>query len=221
MTALEHIFNNKTPDFNKLQAYGFILKDNGYIYKCDILGGQFKLQTFITGTGNLSTQLIDTATDEEYILHLTGAEGKFVGKIRNEYTEILQNIAEKCFNPQIFKQPYTNEIITYIKNKYNDSPEFLWNKFPEDAIVRRQDNKKWYAVFLTVEKNKLGLTETEKTEILDIRANSEEISEIIDNRKYFRGYHMNKKHWLTICLDGSVSLPEIFSFIDKSYLLAK
>ena len=31
------------------------------------------------------------------------------------------------------------------------------------------------------------------------------------------GYHMNKKHWNTVLLDGSVPDKEIFSWIDHSY----
>jgi len=31
------------------------------------------------------------------------------------------------------------------------------------------------------------------------------------------GYHMNKKHWNTIYIDGSVPDKEIFSWIDHSY----
>jgi predicted DNA-binding protein (MmcQ/YjbR family) len=33
------------------------------------------------------------------------------------------------------------------------------------------------------------------------------------------GYHMNKKHWNTIFLDGSVPDKEIFKWIDHSYSL--
>ncbi len=33
------------------------------------------------------------------------------------------------------------------------------------------------------------------------------------------GYHMNKKHWNTVCLDGSVSSSELKSMIDHSYSL--
>jgi len=31
------------------------------------------------------------------------------------------------------------------------------------------------------------------------------------------GYHMNKKHWNTVLLDGSITDKEIFSWIDHSY----
>ena len=33
------------------------------------------------------------------------------------------------------------------------------------------------------------------------------------------GYHMNKKHWNTILVDGSVSRSEILRWIDHSYAL--
>jgi predicted DNA-binding protein (MmcQ/YjbR family) len=36
------------------------------------------------------------------------------------------------------------------------------------------------------------------------------------------GYHMNKKHWNTVTLDGSIPSKEIFAMIDHSYdLVAK
>ena len=33
------------------------------------------------------------------------------------------------------------------------------------------------------------------------------------------GYHMNKKHWNTILVDGSLSRKQIFQMIDDSYRL--
>jgi len=35
------------------------------------------------------------------------------------------------------------------------------------------------------------------------------------------GYHMNKKHWNTIILDGSVPDKEVLTWIDRSYNLVK
>jgi predicted DNA-binding protein (MmcQ/YjbR family) len=35
------------------------------------------------------------------------------------------------------------------------------------------------------------------------------------------GYHMNKKHWNTVLLDGSIPDAELFSWIDHSYNLVK
>jgi predicted DNA-binding protein (MmcQ/YjbR family) len=35
------------------------------------------------------------------------------------------------------------------------------------------------------------------------------------------GYHMNKKHWNTVILDGSVPDKEVLAWIDHSYNLVK
>ena len=72
-------------------------------------------------------------------------------------------------------------------------------------------------VLLTVSKNKLGIDSTDIVEILDLKILPEEIESVVDNEKYFLGYHMNKKHWFTIILDGSEKIEKIFEYIDKSY----
>jgi predicted DNA-binding protein (MmcQ/YjbR family) len=36
-----------------------------------------------------------------------------------------------------------------------------------------------------------------------------------------QGYHMNKKHWNTVLIDGSVPDEEIFKWIDHSYNIVK
>jgi predicted DNA-binding protein (MmcQ/YjbR family) len=33
------------------------------------------------------------------------------------------------------------------------------------------------------------------------------------------GYHMNKKHWITVLFDGSISRRDVQSWIDDSYAL--
>jgi predicted DNA-binding protein (MmcQ/YjbR family) len=31
------------------------------------------------------------------------------------------------------------------------------------------------------------------------------------------GYHMNKRHWNTVTVDGSIPEPEVYEMIDHSY----
>jgi len=58
-------------------------------------------------------------------------------------------------------------------------------------------------------------------EVINLHNSEEEIKKLIDCKKYFPAYHMNKKHWCTICLDGTVELKEIYKLIDISYELAE
>ena len=217
----DNIFKNKIPVFEKLANFGFVLYEDIYVYSCKIVDGQFIFNVRVDPSGKIQTKVIDSTTKDEYILHLIeGTTGNFIGKVRTQCFNVLQKVADNCFETKVFHSAYANEVIRYVKEKYQHDPEYLWSKFPENAIIRRSDNKKWYAVLLIVERHKIGLTGNKKTEIIDLRVKPEELKEIIDGKKYFSGFHMNKKHWMTLCLDGSVDLQEIFNRIDDSYLLA-
>lgn len=62
-----------------------------------------------------------------------------------------------------------NEIFKYVKKKYKTKPEYLWRRFPNYAIFRHSDNRKWFALIMDVEKEKLGLAEKTKVYILNIK----------------------------------------------------
>ncbi|TQS86646.1 hypothetical protein ELQ32_17435 [Limnobaculum zhutongyuii] len=53
-----------------------------------------------------------------------------------------------------------------------------------------------------------------------LRMDPNDIIMLTDGKKYFPGFHMNKKYWITIRLDGSVPVEEIFMRIDNSFELA-
>lgn len=215
------MFEYKSPNFNKLTGYGFTQSGEKYSYSTEVLSGQFELTVEISASGEVKTTLVDLSTGEPYTLHLVAsAEGSFVGEVRAEYEKVLKDIEDRCFENDVFKGDYAHRIIEYVKKKYGDELEFLWKTFPSNAIWRRKDNNKWYGILLTLSKRKLGLDSNEVVVAIDLRIDPDTLSSIVDNESYFRGYHMNKKSWFTMCLDGSVPLEEIFSWIDKSYALA-
>ncbi|MDE6583203.1 MAG: MmcQ/YjbR family DNA-binding protein, partial [Clostridia bacterium] len=129
--------------------------------------------------------------------------------------------SEKCFEKNIFKSRQAKEIIEYVRNQYGDELEFLWEKFPTAAIWRRKDNKKWYATLLVISKRKLGVDSDEVIDIIDLRIETEKLEKVVDKKSFFEGYHMNKKHWVTICLDDSVPTKEIIDYLNQSYKLAE
>jgi len=93
------------------------------------------------------------------------------------------------------------QIFDYASNQYATQPEYLWEKYPEYAILRHGNAKgKWYALIGKISKTKLGLKEEGETDFIN---------------------HMNKTHWLTIVLDHGVETKEIFKLLDWSYDLTK
>ena len=222
MSEIDALFKNRSFDFFKLEAFGFVKDETGYHYVSVLGNTGFEVCVVVTKDGKLSADVFDCETGEPYVLvKVPQAEGVFVGKVRTALAEVLKKIAQECCYFEVFKTAQAKEVLAYIKRKYDDEPEFLWQKFSENAIVRRQDNNKWYAVFLQIRKNKLGLSGDDEVEILDLRAESGEIESLVDDEHFFRGYHMNKKHWLTIIFDGFVPVEEICCRVDKSYELAK
>jgi len=216
------VFKDKKVDFEKLQLFGFSKKNSIYFYQTKIVEGQFQLKIEVDKNGQLETQVIDMATHDEYVLHLTnGASGEFVGKVSEAYQDVLNEIKDECYENDSFKSQQAQDIIQSIKGNYSDELEFLWKNLPRNAIWRRTDTNKWYGLLSVIPKSKLGLKSDEVVTVLDLRSDPDKISKLVDNIKYFPGYHMSKKSWFTIILDGSVANSEVVERLQDSYLLAK
>ena len=217
MRNLKHMLRNKTVNGNKLVKYGFTKQRNTYVYKTKIYNDQFEVIVTFSNDNNTS-MLVDLATEEEYILvDIEDLAGEFVGKVREEYNNKLQDIINKCTDSNVFKGNQTKDVIKYIKEKYNDDLEFLWVKYDNNAIWRNKINNKWYALLLTVTEDKLKIDSNKEIEIIDLMYQKDKIKEIVDNKRIYPGYHMNKKSWITIILDGTLDSDEIFQLIDNSY----
>ncbi|WP_235896313.1 MULTISPECIES: MmcQ/YjbR family DNA-binding protein [Yersinia] len=215
------LFKNKKAIPQCLLSYGFTVFGDDYHYRTRLLNGQFEMVITVSKLEQVTATLTDIGSNEEYVLHLVaGSCGAFVGSVRAEYGKVLSDIAKKCFEPDIFNSDQAQAVIQYIRSKYGDALEFLWEKSPTSAIWRRADNAKWYGALLLIPKSKLGVDDSAPCDVLNLRASPETVARLIDNMRYFPAYHMNKKHWLSLCLENSLSLEELYLRIDHSYALA-
>ena len=220
MRNLENYFKDRKINYDRLIEYGFILKEDNYYYEKIINDGVFKIVIEINKQQKIA-KVIDLLNDQEYnLVDVKGATGNFVGKIKEIYEALINDIIDKCSDVDVFKSKQTIAIINYVKAKYDNDLEFLWKRSPKNAIWRNQNNRKWYGAVLVISKDKLKIEPNEMVEILDLRYQKNDIKNIIDNYKIFPGYHMNKDNWITIILDGRVELEEIYQLIDNSYQLS-
>lgn len=104
------------------------------------------------------------------------------------------------------------EIFKYIKEKYDIKPEYPWADTPDYAILRHDNNKKWFALIMNVKGE----------EYLNIKTEPE-YSELL--RKTYNyiipAYHMNKEHWNTIIISKNVNQKLIYELIEQSYELTR
>ena len=67
---------------------------------------------------------------------------------------------------------------------------------------------------------KLGLNTKENLDIIDLKFSSGEALDFANNTpNIFPGWHMNKRNWITLILDGRMSDEAIFSLINNSFML--
>jgi hypothetical protein len=216
----EEFTKRKKPIPEKLTAYGFEKEGNMFRYSREIRDGEFTLTLEIGKDGAIGTELIEKETGEEYVLYKTNASGAYVGGIRAAIGEVVGDVTGKCYETSVFRTEQAQMLREFVRETYGDELEFLWTQFPDNAVWRRKDNRKWYGAILTVEGRKLGLESERIEEIVDLRMDPKEAEEILSRANYYPGWHMNKKSWYTLILDGSISDGELKERLGESYRLA-
>ena len=204
-------YDNKNINYDKLVSYGFILEGNNYIYNKKIHNDEFNVIVSVSDK-EVTSKIVELDSNEEYVLVDTSSTGSFVLELNNEYEDVINSVFSNCLD----NYDLSNEVIFYIRSKYGDELEYLWEKFPSYAVVRNKKNKKWYALIAKIEKNKLVGESKELVWVLNLRCDRD----IVDNVNIFPGYHMNKKSWISINLCGNIDIEMIYNLIDRSYLLS-
>lgn len=110
-------------------------------------------------------------------------------------------------------------VTAYIKKKYSTSPEYLWKRYPDYAVFRHEDNNKWFALMAGVSGSKLGLSGDDPIDVINLKIDDLFFRDMLIREKgIFPGYHMNKLHWISVLLDGTVSEQRVYELIETSFL---
>ncbi len=216
----DDIFKSRRAIPSMLKDFGFKERDGRYWYETGILRELFSLTVVIDTKGRADTNLIENDTGEEYILYKTTAQGTFVGEVRSAVRTVLEDIATKCCESSAFKFPQTLRVLEFARKIFGDEPEFLWSKFPDNAVLRRKDTQKWYAAVLSTSKSRIVPGSDGRAEIIDLRIAPDDMAGLLARGNYYPGWHMNKKSWYTVILDDSVADAELFEDIRRSWDLA-
>lgn len=218
MNIEEEVFRKTKIDESKLVEYGFKKIDNKYKYSKNILDNSFKIDIVVDENYRVEGKILDNAFNEEYTnFRVSNMQGEFVGIIKNEFVNLLNDIKEKCtvFCPFIFEQ--SNRIAELIKTKYNSNPIFKWDKFPGYAIFKNSATDKWYGIIMNLDKGKLDSKSSGEVEIIDIKLDPAKIQTLLKSDGFYPAYHMNKSNWITIILDDTISDKELMTLIEESY----
>lgn len=218
MNIEERIFARMKIDYKKLLEYGFVKKDNIYKFSKQFMDNAFRAEISITDDGKILGKVYDVEFGDEYTnFRIEDSEGEFVGKVKEDFENILKDIANKCCIKQYFLTKQANRITDLIIKKYGNIPEFAWDKSPGNGIFRNPINEKWYGLIMNINKSKID-EGNEEVEILNVKLNEDEILKLLNTKGFYPAYHMNKKSWISIILDGTLPDKVIMNYIEESHM---
>lgn len=113
------------------------------------------------------------------------------------------------------------ELTTYLTDTYGVTGEYLFTRYPNFLVFRHAENKKWFAVLMDIPRKNLGLTGEGEISVVNLKCDTRLIGSFRMEPGIFPGWHMNKAHWLTVALDGTVEDEKIRFLVDMSYALTK
>ena len=211
------IFKSYQFNHEKARAYGFVENEEVWNYSCKILQGDFVMTVSIT-PDNVSFQVFDQETGDLYPqVHMESMTGSFVASVREACLEILYQIRKTCFDVQDFIFPQTKRIMTQVQEKYSNQLEYLWEKSPDTAVLRHEGNKKWYAVLMKISWDKLEKGREGQVEAVNLK--HDQVADLLSKKGIYPAFHMNKRYWISVALDDTLSDEEVLELMEKSWNL--
>ena len=205
-------FNSK-----KAKEYGFIENQGVWTYSSTILQGDFLMMVTVED-GDLSFHVYDQETGELYPqVHMESMRGTFVGSVREACLEVLYSIRKACFEVQEFLCPQTKRIMALVQEKYGNQLEYLWEKSPDTAVLRHEDNQKWYAILMRIpwdrlDKGRDGLVES-------VNLKHDQVADLLSLMGIYPAFHMNKRYWISLPLDDTLTDEKVLELFDRSWFL--
>ncbi len=112
-----------------------------------------------------------------------------------------------------------DKIEKYINEHYDALQEYPWDDTPNFTTFKHKSNKKWFALIMDIPYEKLNIEKEGKVNVINLKNIPDMIGSLRTKYGIFPAYHMNKEHWITVLLDGTIPEEEICSLIDVSYEL--
>ena len=90
--------------------------------------------------------------------------------------------------------------IEYCKYTYGTLPDYPFDDLFESAVLRHEDNRKWYALVMKVSRRKFGFDSDEMIDVLNLKILPEMFGSFDSSDGVYPAFHMNKLHWISVLL---------------------
>ena len=111
-----------------------------------------------------------------------------------------------------------SEVTGYIKKKYKADPEYLWKRYPDYAVFRHSDNRKWFGIIMNISYEKIDSEKSGMVDILNVKLEDILMRDyLVSLDGYYPGYHISRGNWISIALDGTVPFEAVCELIDTGF----
>ncbi|MBP1591174.1 MAG: MmcQ/YjbR family DNA-binding protein [Oscillospiraceae bacterium] len=111
-----------------------------------------------------------------------------------------------------------NKVFEYIKKKYKAEPEYLWKRYPDYAVFRHSDNRKWFGIIMNISYEKIDAQKSGMVNILNVKLEDILMRDyLVSQDGYYNGYHISRGNWISIALDGTVPFEAVCELIDIGF----
>ena len=205
-------FNSK-----KAKEFGFVENQGVWTYNTTILQGDFLMMVTVED-GDLSFHVYDQETGDLYPqVHMESMRGTFVGSVREACLEVLYDIRKACFEVQEFLCPQTRRIMALVQEKYGNQLEYLWEKSPDTAVLRHEDNQKWYAILMRIPWDRLDKGREGLVEAVNLKY--DQVADLLSQNGIYPAFHMNKRYWISLPLDDTLTDEKVLELFERSWFL--
>ena len=211
------IFKAYQFNIKKAKEYGFVEKQGVWTYSSTILQGDFLMKITVEDS-DLTFQVFDQETGELYPqVHMESMRGTFVGTVREACLEVLYDIRKACFEVQEFLCPQTKRIMALVREKYGNQLEYLWEKSPDTAVLRHEDNQKWYAILMRIPWDRLDKGRDGLVEAVNLK--HDQVADLLSQNGIYPAFHMNKRYWISLPLDDTLTDEKVLELFERSWFL--
>ena len=112
-----------------------------------------------------------------------------------------------------------DKVSAYIRKTYGILADFPFGPPEDTAVFRHKDSRKWFAIVMEIPKNRLGNFGEEKVVVMNVKCEPWLLGSLLTVDGCFPAYHMNKEHWVSVLLDGTMPEELAENLIDTAYRL--
>lgn len=208
--SIESEFFRKTVfNLDRLRSAALREDREGFHISQPLLDGKFRAELVVSPSGSVAGKVIETELGEEYLpLHALGQKGAFVTRVRLAYLRFLQDVASKYGIQRYFASEQLNRIADWIYEAFGERPDFPFKKDRDHAVFRSHENGKWYML--------CSLLKGEENELVNVKVDKSEVASLLLLPGFLPAYHMNKRTWISIRMDGTVDDELVRDLIRES-----